>query len=54
MKTICRIIKKLLKYVLLISIDIVVLFGLKMILPASGQNTISSNNTEILIRRQTN
>lgn len=40
-----KIIKKIVKNILIILINVICLFGLKMILPASNDNTNSTNNT---------
>ena len=39
-----KIIKKIVKNILIILINVICLFGLKMILPASNENTNSRNN----------
>ena len=40
-----KIVKKIMKYFIWITIDIIWLFGLNMILPADDSNTNASNNS---------
>lgn len=41
-----KIVKKIMKYFIWITIDVIWLFGLNMILPADDSNTKASNNSK--------
>lgn len=40
-----KIVKKIMKYFIWITIDVIWLFGMKMILPVDNDNTNSTNNS---------